>query len=300
MACAFAGALAVAIAAAPAQATFPGKNGKLAWEYLLYGRDGTRVNEIQVFGNGKVRARITPCQRMEAEDPTGDCAANASFSPNGKRLAFDTALASDTDVTRLATAGANGVGRVVLPKLTGDDSDPAFAPDGQRLVFTGRAGRTSNLYVVGADGQGLQRLTDSGGTSPAWSSTGQIAFCSGGHVWRMTPSDPARNRVAKGCFPDWSPSGRSIAYQYKNAIYRIAARAGAARKLVRRKAGHPVFSPDGKRIAFQGHLEDSIFTIGARTGRNRNLIRRGGISEGSFETVFRYYENPAWQPLPGR
>jgi len=47
------------------------------------------------------------------------------------------------------------------------DHDPAWSPDGTRLVFI----REGNLWVVSADGSGARRLTNDGvpNTAPAWS-----------------------------------------------------------------------------------------------------------------------------------
>lgn len=121
--------------------------------------------------------------------------------------------------------------------------NPAFASDGTILVFTGLVGGKRNLYTVGIDGSALTQITRAGGKSPAWSSGGQIAYHAVGQVWRLRPGT-GRTRVAEGRYPDWSASGRSIAYEFKRNTYRVPARKGAARKLVSEHAERPVFSPD--------------------------------------------------------
>lgn len=250
-------------------------------------------HHIQVGGrNGRVAARISRCSDPDGGDPTGICAHNPSFSANGKRIAFDRGR-------RLALAAPDGTRLATLPKLTVADSDPAFSPDGTMLVFTGLAGGKRNLYVVAVDGTGLSQLTRAGGRSAAWSSTGQIAYCAGGQVWRLRPGKPGRTRVAKGCHPDWSPSGRAIVYDHRRRIYRAATRKGAGRKLVRAHAQRPAFSPDGKLVAFQddaGSSYTSIYTVDARTGRGRKPIRRGG--ELDVGSVFHYFTSVAWQSRP--
>src|SRR4051812_23793456 len=60
----------------------------------------------------------------------------------------------------LFIASADGSGERQL--LTGPDLDydPAFAPDGQSIVFTSERGGSPDLYRVKSDGSGLEQLTD--------------------------------------------------------------------------------------------------------------------------------------------
>ncbi len=285
-------------AAAPAHASFPGANGGLASEYREIDRGGRDDMEIQLFGlDGIIDARLSPCSRPETEPPSGTCPNNPSFSPDGRRIAFDLG-------GRLALVAPDGSGLLTLPKLTEADVDPAFSPDGTMLVFTGLAGGRHNLYTVAVDGSSLQALTHVGGSSAAWSSGGQIAYCAGGQIWRLRPGTPGRTRVAKGCHPDFSPSGKTILYDYKRDTYRVPARQGAARKLSVRRAERPTFSPNSKQIAFERQLlinggKDSIgasiYTADASTGKRLKLIRRGG--EQPIGSTYDYFTGVAWQPL---
>ena len=286
------------VAVAPAHASFPGSNGNLASEFREIDRGGRDDMEIQVFRlNGNVVARLTRCARPESEPPSGVCPHNPSFSPDGNRIAFDRE-------GTLALVATHGTGLFTLPKRTTADTDPAFSPDGTELVFTGLRDGKRNLYTVGIDGSGLRQLTRAGGKWPAWSSTGQIAYYADGQVWRLRPGS-GRTRVAAGRYPDWSPSGRSIAYDYKRNAYRVPARKGAPRKLVRRLAERPAFSPDGRRIACERPLlinngrdsiGASIYTVNASTGKQLKLIRRGG--EQPIGSTYDYFTGAVWQPRP--
>ncbi len=293
-----AAAVASVFAVVPAHAAFPGSNGKLASEFREIDRGGRDDREIQVFSlNGSVAARVTPCARPEAEPPSGTCPRNPSFSPDGNGIAFDREGA-------LALVAPDGAGLVTLPRLTAADADPAFSPDGSKLVFTGVTGGKRNLFTVGVNGSGLRQLTRAGGKWPAWSSTGQVAYYADGQIWRLRPGT-GRTRVASGRYPDWSHSGKSIAYECKRNTYRVPARKGAARKLVRRRAERPAFSPDGKRIAFErpfliNNGEDSIgasiYTVNAGTGKQLKLIRRGG--EQPIGSTYDFFTGVVWQPRP--
>jgi len=47
---------------------------------------------------------------------------------------------------------------VVLPRLTDEDSEPAWTEDG-RLLFSGKLRGKLNLFFVNADGTGLRQFT---------------------------------------------------------------------------------------------------------------------------------------------
>ncbi len=62
-----------------------------------------------------------------------------------------------------------------------EDTAPALSPDGRRMVFMRNRDENWDIYIVNADGSGLQRLTDDPGRDglPAWSPDGRaIAFVS--------------------------------------------------------------------------------------------------------------------------
>jgi TolB protein len=66
---------------------------------------------------------------------------------------------------------ANGTNIVRLTNVKGDDTEPAWSRDGQKIVFTStRDGNDQELYVMNANGTGQARLTRSGGfdRQPDW------------------------------------------------------------------------------------------------------------------------------------
>jgi TolB protein len=76
-----------------------------------------------------------------------------------------------------------------------EDTAPAPSPDGQKIAFMSRRDGNWEIYVVNADGSGLQRLTDDPAEDglPTWSPDGRaIAFVSrrgeSWAIWAMTPS----------------------------------------------------------------------------------------------------------------
>jgi hypothetical protein len=69
---------------------------------------------------------------------------------------------------------ADGTGLTKITKKDGDDYEPAWSPDGRKIVFQGWSssgpGATVEVFVINVDGTGLIRLTQSNGWSlhPDW------------------------------------------------------------------------------------------------------------------------------------
>src|SRR5947207_2907391 len=99
--CAAAGIAVIAaalLAALPAQAAFPGKNGRVAFSSQTVDASGQLVNSHieTVNADGSVRALFRTCRRLQrCRD------GSPTWSPGGSMLAF-------ASLTRLGTAAANG------------------------------------------------------------------------------------------------------------------------------------------------------------------------------------------------
>jgi TolB protein len=83
-----------------------------------------------------------------------------------------------------------------------EDTAPALSPDGSQLVFMSRREENWDIYVINADGSGLQRLTRDPANDglPVWSPDGNaIAFVSnrGGPwaLWAMTPDGAGKRQL---------------------------------------------------------------------------------------------------------
>lgn len=144
-----------------------------------------------------------------------------------------------------------------------------WSPDGSRIVFEGDLLNPGNidLYSIGVDGSGLQRLT----TAPDWDGD-----------------------------PDYAPDGSHIAFTIYPAdpdvlaadIYTIDVEGGGQQQLTTSGSDHsPVYSPDSQFIAFasarDGHKGSSdIFRMRADGTQQTNLTRT--------RTVFEF--DPDWKP----
>ena len=159
-----------------------------------------------------------------------------AWSPDGKTIAFsrlaDPSLPIEEATLYLADADGSQL-RALGPEPVRGVS-PAWSPDGRRIAFVSFADHngpacpvdgcppSGEIYVVGADGTGLTRLTTSeaGDEHPTWSPNGsRIAFASGfllagqGHPpWLMTIPSTGGSATRIGRFsgvldPAWSPPG---------------------------------------------------------------------------------------------
>jgi Tol biopolymer transport system component len=120
--------------------------------------DGTGLRQV---GPGCTAGR-TPPRCSESSYP--------AISPDGRRIAFmhhfGRVRRDQIDHVGIYVMRADGsrVRRVTLPRTrTAEDGDPQWSPDGSRILF--RALETedflnSNLFTIGADGTGLQQVTD--------------------------------------------------------------------------------------------------------------------------------------------
>jgi Tol biopolymer transport system component len=157
---------------------------------------------------------------------------------------------------RIQTTGA-GIQQITKGKYAA--TDPAFSPDGKRVVFA-RLG--SGIFVVSLDGSGLHKLT-SGARDiyPVWSPKGtHIAFLRHyKNQWRlyvMTPSGRALHRLRlapPAGRPSWTADGKSIFIPARGSLEKIDARTGRSQRHVQFTVDLPISStvaPNSRNVAF--------------------------------------------------
>jgi Tol biopolymer transport system component len=148
-----------------------------------------------------------------------------AWSPDGKTIVFSRynpgAGTSGIDELWLINPDGSNERQLTFPpqheeisSLNGHDSMPVWSPDGTQLAFARQYRGRTDIYLIGADGTGMRRLTSDTGFHiwPAWSPDGKrIAYVRGLRPRReivvMNADGTQKKRVAGGAlsydFLDW-------------------------------------------------------------------------------------------------
>lgn len=294
--CALAAALATAHAA-PAQATYPGDPGRIA--FGMADTTGRHIYAVRPDGRGLSRLTSGPYTDL--------CPA---YSASGRRIVFCSNRSGAFEIWSMA---ANGRGLRQLTSVA-YASFPDLSPDGSRIVFDGQMPGDANddIFVMNSDGSGLRRLTSDSGNNdyPAWSPDGrQIAFVSDRtgveqvFVMRADGTRPAQLTfapVAHDEVPDWRPDGRQIAYAQGDPgpdekIWVMNADGSNPHQITFGTADDfgPAWSPDGQHLAFLRDYGGGDRPVMITNARGADVHRLTDPNQPVDQFV------PAWQPLGG-
>jgi TolB protein len=264
---------------APAEATFEGENGRIAFRrFLDVERTWGAIFTIRPDGRG---------ERQITHPPQGFVDRNPDVSPDGRRIAFERegvdcgpgcsyfeVFVVDDDGSDLTQLTHNRPGEAC--DLGGTCSGtPAWSPDGRWIAFSRGSGpvvddtiESVGIYVMRADGSHVRQIT-------------------------------ARSRPSLGedAEPQWSPDGRKILFQRFNvraalpqdgvALWIVNLVDGREHRVTPwelRAGDTPDWSPDGKRILFHDNLDGpatvsaNLYTIKPNgTGLRQLTFAEGGV-----------------------
>ena len=299
-----------ALAATPAQATFAGQNGKIAFVGHQTGSPPQQLDIYAVNPDGTGLAQLTNDAAMDQE-PT--------WSANGTRLAWSTNRDGNYEIYVM---NADGTGQTRLTTDPAPDDGPTWSPDGTKIAFDRAAATQSrvDIWMMDSDGSNPVKVTNAGFqeqyVDPGWSPDGaRLAF--GRFLGVMDTAGSNRTYLPTGdacghCYeftasevaPDWSPDGTKLIYhwygddnEFENPLeqIRIHPMDGSGEMLVREQfsgLNAPSWSPDGYQVAYVGYdqqFESQIFVPSANQGGGDPTVPLGTVEPSG---------GVSWQPLP--
>jgi dipeptidyl aminopeptidase/acylaminoacyl peptidase len=229
-------------------ATFPGENGKIAFQSLKHA-----IYVMNPDGSGQTNI---------STDPAFDDF-HPSWSPDGKKMAFTSTRDGNFEIYVMSSVGTNPKRLTNNPAF---DGYPEWSPDGTKIAFVSSRDGNENIYVMASDGSGQTRLTNYPSLDfyPSWSPDGTtIAFVRDSYIFVMDPLGFGQKKLGDGVVgwsPDWSPDGTKIAFHklsspasVTNEIYVVNADGSGLKNISNDPAldySAPSWSPDGTKIAF--------------------------------------------------
>ena len=251
----------------PAAATFPGREGRIAFDDFITGE----IYAVDPDGTGLVRL---------THEPRGVVAVWPSWSPDGSHLVF-TRFNFVHNVGRIWMMRADGSHQHrVASEVRGiNDFQPTYTPDGEHIVFirVEPGGDSSAIWIMRANGTHMRPIVraktgahavfliyqsvSSNGHHLAYTAFGQRGIAAQIHTVRLNGTHnrtvtPPRLEAAG---PSWAPNEDDIvfynnAHRLNNNVHTMEADGSEITKLTTTKWPNSSFgvsySPTGDHVAF--------------------------------------------------
>lgn len=246
--------------------------------YPAWSPDGEKIAYLSNRGNDYhiMDLYIISVDDKEVKPIAGEINSSISWSPDGKKILYSKENSPNKYGSHFNDVYVYDVDNKKEERLTHGlrAKDPAWSPDGGKIVFVTNGDGNNNIGVMNVDGSNVRYLTDKqDGTqfyNPRWSSDGEeIVFSiskgerrdigiirSDGSNFRYLVASEGDDRD-----PCWTPDGEKIVFSSdRNGIYNLYSLSLANREAmqvtnVMGGAFTPSVSPDGE-IAFSYYCSE--------------------------------------------
>jgi hypothetical protein len=210
-----------------------------------------------------------------------------------------------SDPWQICVMDADGANVTTLTDSEGDDTTPAWSPDGEHIVFVSTRDENREIYVMDADGRNQINLTSHPADDwmPSWSPDGErIAFVSyrdgnweiyvmgadGSGVTRLTEDE------TDDWTPSWSPDAAEIVFCSTRdgnwEIYVMDSNGSPPIRLTEHPENDiaPTWSSDGQWIAFESTRDGNseIYVMDRNGEQLRNMSNEPMAND----------HGPSWSP----
>lgn len=288
-----------------AQATFHGKNGKIAFA-------GNATGNYEIYSINPDGTGLTNLTNNPASDVL------PAWSPDGTKIAFSSRFRPGDTSREIYVMNADGSGQQRLTNNAAFDSVPSWSPDGSKIIFTSGRDGNAEIYVMNADGSNQTRLTDhTGGDFSARYHPGEskILFDRSADdgtfgpiaLYTMKPDGTNIRKLTddslQAGFPDWSPSPGRIVFVDNSCgdcpasdVFVMNPSGGNIRQLTDNFGNNlfPHYSPDGRKITFT-HEDGPPFSFDDEDIYTMNADGTGRVNLTNTPTADEFGSD--WQPV---
>jgi Tol biopolymer transport system component len=257
-------------------------------EKIVYSTDATGTLGLRTINpDGTGQASLTSAQNYERRP---------AWSPDGKKVAFQSFTPGNPSVYEISVVNANGSGRLRLSTTAATDARPTWSPNGKRIAFVGT---DFSIYTVSPNGGAAIKLINNGlaihqldwspdGTKLAFESNGEIYSVSLAGTQLKLTNHPGQNTDAN---PRWSPDGSRVLFNRSAAAWVVNSDGLNEHKLLNQGGMTFTWSPDGLRLAFELAGEINVVNL---DGTGLLQLTNNNATPGFISYKF----EPDWQPIP--
>jgi DNA-binding winged helix-turn-helix (wHTH) protein len=243
---------------------------KKSWRWLRVAALLILVALSLWFYSGGRRARSVPSPRLVPFTSSPGIKDRPSFSPDGKEIAFvwQGENSKDGSAFHIYVQMLGTGSRLQLTRAQGSNGSPVWSPDGRFIAFTRESSEGSNVYIVPALGGPERKVApwyeERFGSGLSWSRDGKY----------LAVADCGSEKGSTG----------SISYISADSGERIDPKIRLPGPFVT----DPVFSPDGKYLAFvsgPGFFSSDVFIVPIAGGKARALTAGSCAAFGRIDSA---------------